>query len=145
MPIGFAIAAVIATAASAYEQHEATKDRRKAIRRERQMAAAQNLRERKQAYRQMVIQQAQMQAAGTNLGVAGSSGLQGGMASIASQTASNIGFQMSMERLNNIRLSWLDKASKHEDTAGIHQAAAQIFQTMGSSGMGSGGGAKKSG
>ncbi len=143
--IGFAIAAAAAMTSAAYEQHEATKDRRKAIRRERQMAAAQNLRERKQAYRQMVIQQAQMQAAGTNLGVAGSSGLQGGMASIATQTASNIGFQMNMEKLNNIRLSWLDKASKHEEIAGFHQMNAQIFQTMGSSGMGGGGGAKKQG
>lgn len=136
--IGFAIASAAAAASSAYEQHEATKDRRKAIRRERQMAAAQNLRERKQAYRQMVIQQSQMQAAGQNLGIGGSSGVAGGMASIATQTASNIGFQMNMEALNNIRLSWLDKASKHEEIAAFHSMNSQIFSSMGSSGMGGG-------
>lgn len=140
--IGFAIAAAAAATSSAYEQHEATKDRRKAIRRERQMAAAQNLRERKQAYRQMVIQQAQIQQASSNLGVGASSGAQGAVASLGSQTASNIGFQMNMERLNNIRLSWLDKASKHEEIAGFHSMNSQIFSSMGSSMGGMGGGKK---
>lgn len=70
-----------------------------------------------------------MQAAGTNLGVAASSGIAGGMASIASQTASNIGFQSQMEQMNQSRMRSLDAAAQHEANV---QIAGQVGKAVGS-------------
>ena len=123
------VAMAVIAAYSANEQHEARQDQRKAARQERRMAAAQNLRERKKAYRQMLIQQSQMQAVGQNLGIGASSGLAGGMASLTSQTASNISFQSQMEQMNQSRMSSLDAAAQHESNV---QIAGQLGKAVGS-------------
>ena len=117
--VGIMTAIVVIAAYSANEQHKASVEQHKAAKQERRMAAAQNLRERKQAYRQMVVEQAKLSAAATNLGAAQSSGAQGGIAAIGSQTASNIGFQNQMEASNQQRLSFLDKAAQHEGKAAV--------------------------
>ena len=130
MPAAVAVLAV----ASIYESEQSRKAANRASRQEKRMAAAQNLRERKQAYRQMIIQQAQMQAAGTNLGVAGSSGLAGGMASLGTQTGSNIGFQLQLDALNNKRLNALNSAASHQARAGEYSAAASFTMSAGNAG-----------
>ena len=127
------VTAVIAVA-SIYESEQSRKAANRANRQEKRMAAAQNFRERKQAYRQMIIQQAQMQAAGTNLGVAGSSGLAGGMASLGTQTGSNIGFQLQLDALNNKRLNALNSAANHQAMAGMYGAAASFSMSATSAG-----------
>jgi hypothetical protein len=127
--------AIVLVAASAYESEQSRKAQNKANRQEKRRAAAENLRERKQAYRQMLIQQAQMQAAGTNLGVAGSSGVAGGIASIGSQTASNIGFQFQLEALNNKRLAALNSAANHQAMANNFSSAASFVSGASNSGM----------
>jgi hypothetical protein len=122
--VGIYTAIVVIAAYSANEQHKASVEQHRAAKQERRMAAAQNLRERKQAYRQMLVQQAQLQAAATNLGASQSSGAQGGIASIGTQTASNIGFQGQIEASNQQRLSFLDKAAQHT-------GKAQVANTIG--------------
>lgn len=119
--------AVALMAYSASEQHEASQDQRAANRQERRAAAARNLRERKQAYRQMVVQQAQIAAMGQNMGVSGSSGVSGGIASAGSQTYSNIGFQSQLEQLNQKRLKYMDSASLHMQRADTAGSVAKMF------------------
>ena len=129
-----AVVAVLAVA-SIYQSEQSRKAANKANRQEKRRAAAENLRERKQAYRQMLIQQAQMQAAGTNLGVAGSSGLAGGIASLGTQTGANIGFQFQLDDLNNKRLSALNDAANHQAMANNFSSAASFMSAAGSAGM----------
>ena len=129
-----AVAMVALMALSVAEQNKSRRAANKANRQERRMAAAQNLRERKQAYRQMVIQQAQMQAVGTNLGISGSSGLAGGMASLASQTASNIGFQNQLEAMNQQRLTFLSSAANYNAKAQMYGSAANFTMSASNAG-----------
>lgn len=128
------VVTAVLVVASIYESEQTRKAQNKANRQEKRRAAAENLRERKQAYRQMIIQQSQMQAAATNLGAAGSSGLAGGMASLGTQTASNVGFQFQLDALNNKRLNALNSAANHQAMASNYGAAASFTMSASNAG-----------
>lgn len=124
--MGWTAAAVVISAYSANEQSKANKAARKAAKVERRIAEAENVRSRRQAIRERAIQAARLenQAAGT--GTTQSSGVQGGIASLGSQTAANIGFSTQIEALNNQRLSFLDAAAAAQGRAQMAATASSV-------------------
>ena len=125
MPVA-AIVTAVAAVYSANEQRKAGKEARKAAKMERRIAEAENVRSRRQAIRERVIQAARLenQAAGT--GTTQSSGVQGGVASLGSQTASNLGFASQIEAMNNQRLSFLDAAAAAQGRAQMAATASSV-------------------
>lgn len=119
---------VVAAAAifSAGEQRKASKQARKAAKEERRMAEVENVRSRRQAIRERILQTEQLRNAGAIGGTLNSSGVQGGIASLGSQTAANIGFQTQLEGLNNRRLSFLDSAAAAQGRAATAQAVGSV-------------------
>lgn len=125
-----AIITAVAAVYSASEQRKAGKEARKAAKMERRIAEAENVRSRRQAIRERVIQAARLenQAAGT--GSAQSSGVQGGIASLGSQTAANIGFSTQIEALNNQRLSFLDAAAAAQGRAQMAATVSSVASSF---------------
>ena len=110
----------------ANEQRKASKQQRKAAQTERRMAEVENVRSRREAIRERILQTEALRNQAAVTGTMESSGFQGGVASLGSQTASNIGFQTQLESLNNQRLSFLDKSAKSISNAGTAQAIGSV-------------------
>jgi len=125
------IAAIVAAAGSAVQQRKAGKQQKRASQREQRIADAENVRSRRQAIRERIIQQSQLNALGAATGTSASSGIQGASASLGSQTASNIGFQTQLEALNKERLSFLGKAAQAQTHAGTFEAVSKIASAAG--------------
>jgi len=130
--MGFQIAALIIAAYGANEQRRSAAAQRKAVKRERRIAEVENVRSRRQAIRERLIQAEQLRNQGAVSGTMESSGVQGGIASIGSQTASNIGFSNQIDQLNQQRLSFLDAANQYQSNAGIASTVASSVNSISS-------------
>lgn len=126
-------AAVVAvlTAYSVSEQRQARKAQQRAIKREKAISDAQAIKSQREAIRARIVQQAQIEATAANTGTTGSSGVEGGVASLGSQTGANIGLANQITALNNERLSFLNEASRREGNA---SAASSLASVAGSAG-----------
>lgn len=121
-----AIVVAVAAAYSANEQQKSNKEARKAAKMERRIAEAENVRSRRQAIRERLIQAARIENQAAATGTTNSSGVQGGIASLGSQTASNIGFSSQVESMNNQRLNFLDAAAAAQGRAQVGSAVGSI-------------------
>lgn len=126
------VAAVVLAAVAVEQGHEASVAQRNANRQQRRMQAAQNARARREALRTQMVQQAQIAAGAANTGTTGSSGALGGVAAVGAQTSSAIGFQQTLEMLNNKRLGSLEAAAKHEDNAQMASGLSSMAGNYGS-------------
>ena len=125
MPVA-AIVTAVAAVYSANEQRKAGKEARKAAKMERRIAEAENVRSRRQAIRERIIQTARLENQAASTGTTQSSGVQGGIASLGSQTASNLGFASQIEAMNNQRLSFLDAAAAAQGRAQMAATASSV-------------------
>lgn len=123
MAIYYVIAAVIAAGASA----ESNRQQRKAAKAERKRAEAENVRSRRQAIREKIIATSEVSNLAAQTGTSASSGVAGGISSLSSQTASNIGFQSQLAALNEQRMGFLQKAADWQTVASIAQSSTGLF------------------
>jgi hypothetical protein len=126
MPVAAMVVMAVAATASAVQQRKASKQQRRASQTERRMAEVQNVRSRRESIRERILQTEALRNQAAVTGTMESSGFQGGVASLGSQTASNIGFQTQLVELNNQRLSFLDKSARAVNHAGTAQAVGSI-------------------
>lgn len=129
MPV-VAVITAVAAVYSANEQRKAGKEARKAAKMERRIAEAENVRSRREAIRERLIQAARLENQAATSGTSDSSGVQGGIASLGSQTASNIGFSSQVESMNNQRLSFLDAAAAAQGRAQVGAAVGSVSSSF---------------
>lgn len=130
-----AVATVATTAFSAYQQSRAASKQRKANRKAQRIEAIQAQRERVQAVRQNRIAASQAQAQAGNSGLLGSSGIQGGIAALQTQAASNLSFTNQIDALNTQRQGLLESAQGNLKIAGISDAIGGLVTQGVSSGV----------
>lgn len=117
------------TVGSLYSQQQAAKASSKAAgaqRRQEALAAAIQRRQSQKAGRQAAALAVQ---AGENQGVAGSSGAQGGVGSIRSQTTSNLSFLDRQGQLADYAGNMFDKAQRWTNRAQLFAGAADLAMT----------------
>lgn len=121
MPVSAVVGAVavIGAGVSAYQQNEARKETRRANNRAARIEAIKAQRERTQALRQSRMQSASIINQGAGAGLAGSTAVQGSLASLGSQTASNFQFTNSVNTLSAQREAALSRAQNAQNIAGI--------------------------
>ena len=129
-----ATAAVAAPAIVAIETRKqnkkAEKENKRAARIEARKAAVRNARERRKAVAQSLIGQAQVQARTAGQGFT-STGNQAQVNAIGQQTASNISFQSSMERMTSRQQSFLQDAQRADRRAQEAQMYGKIPGQLG--------------
>jgi hypothetical protein len=136
------VTAVVATsvyAVSTYKQIEATKDARRATEKqaaaEKRRADVQNVRSIREQVRATRLAQGQMTNIGAQTGGMGSSGLAGGMSSLASQQAGNINYMADIAEQNTaIGAAGLD-AARAQSNAAIWGTVGQAAATVGTAGL----------
>ena len=124
--------AVIGTAATLQQGRQQRKESRRQSRIAEKRARLENRRQRLAQLRESQIAKAQIVAAGAQAGALGTSAVQGGVASLETQTASNLSFINQIESLQqNIALSQ-QRASDFRGNIGaissLTSAATQISQ-----------------
>lgn len=124
--MAFAIVAAVLAVAGAAQQNRAARQQKRANRQQQRIAEAENVRSRRQAIRERLIQQSELAALGGATGTSASSGIQGGIASIGSQTAANLGFASQIEALNQNRLRALNRATSLQNSANVLTTASSI-------------------
>lgn len=110
--MAFTGGALLAVGGLAYSQVQASKERsaaKKANKRAERIEAVKAQRERVQALRQNRISAANALAQGANAGVATSSGVQGAIGALGSETAENVSFAGQVDALNQQRLDYIQK------------------------------------
>lgn len=125
----FAATTAVATAGSLYSQGQAAKASSKAAgaqRRQEALAAAIQRRQAQKAGRQAMALALQ---AGENQGVAGSSGVAGGVGSAISQTNANLSFLDQQAGLADFAGSMFDKAQRWSNRASLFAGAADLAMT----------------
>lgn len=146
-----AIATVASTTASIKAAKAQNKAQKKANRIQQRIGEVQSIRERRQAIAARNIQNANLEAAGVEAGIQGSSALRGVQGSLGSSTASNIGFANSAfaaERsISNTLLRGQLKAQKYQTIAGVADtigslSASSIQMGIVNPSIGAGGGSK---
>lgn len=139
MSLGFIAGGIaIATAgASIIQSRKAAKQQKAANATARRQENVRALRERQQTIRSQRIANASALTAGTNAGVAGSSMMQGAMASFNTQAAGNMNFVDQMNALTVQRMQQIASAENYQNSAGMWQQASQLAQIGGSLGRGS--------
>lgn len=127
MAVG-AAAATVGAIGSIYQGRQASKAAAKAAEAEKRRAELENVRAARQAVRQARIAQATVINQGANTGTLNSSGVQGGVASIGSQSAGNLSYMMDIAKENT---------SIYNATADSARASANanIFGQIGSFGQ----------
>lgn len=127
--IALAVTAAVGTTASIYSQQQAAGASRKASqaqRRQEALAAAIQRRQAQKAGRQAAALAIQ---AGENQGVADSSGVQGGVGSIRSQTNSNLSFLDRQGQLADYAGGMFDKAQRWSNRAQLFAGVADLAMT----------------
>lgn len=124
----FTLILLASTAISAGSQVYAANRQNQAIRKSNRAARLQADRERRQAIRQQIRQQAEMRAGAQVLGLGGSSALAGGVGSVASQTASNIGFGTQLSGINQQIANLQGQAQSGLAVAGIAEGIGTASQ-----------------
>lgn len=128
----FTLIALASTAISAGAQVYSAKKQNQAIRASNRAAKLQADRERRQAIRQQIRQQAEMRAGAQVLGLGQSSALAGGVASVSSQTGSNIGFGTQLSGINQQIANLQGQAQSGLAVAGIAEqiGSPQTMNTL---------------
>lgn len=126
------VVSTVATGASVYQSNKANKANRKAQEVNRKIEERQRKRDQMDQLRQGQIARAQAVAAGVNTGVSDSSGLQGQVAGIQAQTASNIAFSNQVQTGANVVGMYQQQAAQAEQIAGNWASLAQLSMTVGS-------------
>ena len=136
------VTAVVATgiyAVSTYQQIQETKKARKATERqyaaEKRRAEVQNVRSIREQVRATRLAQGQMTNVGAQTGGMGSSGLAGGLSSLASQQQGNIGFMSDIAEQNTAIGEAGLAAAKAQSNAAIWGTVGQAAATVGSAGL----------
>ncbi len=135
-----AIAALVvgtaATGASMYSANKAASAQKKGIAEQRRQDELKANREKIQAIRQANRERARLAATATAMGVADSSGVQGGAGAIGSQLVGNLGFADTISASNNIisnfsskAVGYANKAGLFGDVAGLAFQGANYFDT----------------
>jgi hypothetical protein len=109
-PVTTTIAA-IGTVAGIQQGRQARKESKKAARVQRRISERETQRQRMMQLRESQMARAQVIAQGAQTGTLGASGLQGGVASIGTQAAGNIGFLNQIESLQQQAARSRQKAS----------------------------------
>lgn len=122
MAVASAIIAAVGAIYSAEQQSKAAEAQAVQIRAENAVSAAKLARERRAALREKRIMQAQIEQASEATGVAGSSGAISAPGILATQFATNLGFQNTLQAARNVR-----------DDALIAQSKAQVKSQLGQS------------
>jgi len=129
------VASIAGGVAQAKEKKTAAKREKKARRVQAALGEAQAQRERRETVRQSRIQRAQILNQGEIGGVAGSSGVQGGVGSVQSQAASNIGFQQQQlagqRTISDLSQGAADARSRGSTFGAIGGVANQAFEDRG--------------
>ena len=127
-----ATALAAGTVGSLYEGRRARKMQERAMRVDEKRSKLQAMRSSVQQIRQAQIQRAEIMQMGENQGVAGSSGVAGGMASAQSQATGNIAFAQQIFGLQQSYNRMRSAANKHSFNA---QAFGQLGQAVASFGF----------
>jgi len=131
----FGLASIAGKVAESKQQKRAAKKEKKAQRVQQAITEAQAQRERREAIQQQQQQQAQLANQGVLQGVGGSSGVQGGIGSIGTQTASNIGFQQGQlagqQQISDLSQSAADARGQGALFGALGGVAQQGFQDAG--------------
>lgn len=109
-----------------YQQGKANKAERKAQEVNRKIEERKRKREQMDQLRQAQIARAQAIAAGVNTGTQDSSGMQGQVNSIQSQTASNVAFSNQVQTGSNVIGMYQQKAAKAVELSGNWESLAKL-------------------
>lgn len=118
--------AATATGYSAYQQHEAASDQKRARAAERRIQAIKMQRERRRQVQEAQKIQAQTEATAVATGTKSTSAVAQAQGSVQSQLASNLSFLDQMEQLTEKQSIFMQKAASHQTRSGIGQAVAGL-------------------
>lgn len=125
------VLAVAGLALGAFGQYQSMKAQKKAAKEAKGQARAQARRQRRQAMREAMIKQAQVENAGAIVGGStASSAVQGGIGSIGSQLAGEIGFNTSMEQSQIRQAKYTQKASTWSAIGGLGTSVFSAANSM---------------
>ena len=130
-----AVASIGGTAYNLYSSQKSASAQKKANALQLQQQELQNAREKRQALREAIIRTGQVEQGAANQGATTSSAVSGGIASIESQLAGNIGFLDEQANISGQITNQLNKASQYSSNAqtvgAIASAGATIFNAAG--------------
>jgi len=131
MGIEVAIGAmVLGTAGSLYNTNQARKQSKEAARAEQRRAEVQNIREVRSQVRAARMAQASIANAGAVSNTLGSSGVQGGIASVGGQLAGNLGYMSDIARENTSIFNSSVKAAQYSSNAAMFGQIGQLGSTI---------------
>ena len=122
----FAVVAAIGAVGSIYSSNQARKQNKQAMRAEQRRAEVQNVREVRSQVRSARLAQAAINNAGAISNTLGSSGVEGGIASIGSQLQGNLGYMSDIARENTTIFGSSLKAAQHTSNAAMYGQLMQI-------------------
>jgi hypothetical protein len=127
----FVAVAAVAAVGSIYSQNQSRKATKEAMRAEQRRAEVQNIREVRSQVRSARLAQAAINNAGAISNTLGSSGVEGGIASLGSQLQGNLGYMSDIARENTTIFGSSLKAAQHSSNAAmwgtIGQAASMGY------------------
>lgn len=126
--IAAAIIAGVGAVASHTQSKKAAASQEKAIEEQRKQESIRAARERAKTVREMRIKRAAIQAGAVNMGVGGSSGELGGVSSVQSQAASQVGFISQIEQSSNLANQYMQDAAGHKSSAATYGAISNVAQ-----------------
>ena len=127
--MSYAITGIVTAVVSTGVAVKGQREQRKAQKAQSQVRSAQETRQRLAQVRQQRIAQAQIVQASATEGTLDSSSSRGGVGSIGSQTASNLGFIQGVSNIQDTVASRMNKASQYASTAqGLNSMANLSLQ-----------------
>lgn len=120
----------VGTVGSIASQNEARKQNKAAMRAEQRRAQVQNIREVRSQVRSARLAQAAINNAGAVSNTLGSSGVEGGIASVGSQLQGNLGYMSDIARENTTIFNSSVNAAKASNNAAIFGQIGQMGSTI---------------
>lgn len=131
-----AVISIGATAFGMYSQKKAADEQQKAMREQRRLQRAADLREQRQLLRQQAIAAGQTVNVAAQIGGLGGTGLTGGLSGLQNQVLSTLGFQQMSARSIDKQQGFLNRAAGYQTQAGIAQGIASVGGELGTIGSG---------
>lgn len=128
---GLALVTLLSAVYSADQQAKANKLQRRAADRDKAIADLQNIAERRRSIAASRRTLAEQEAAAASTGTTGSSGAAGGMASVQTGTAVNVGLQQTLADINKQRLSFLSSSQTRMMNAQLGQSVGSVAGSAG--------------
>lgn len=129
-----AVIGAAATVATYQQQRKSAKAQARAQRAQQRQADIANARERRAAIRNARVQRASVESQAATTGIVGSSGVEGSLANITSETNSNISFldqsqQLSSEAsvANQQAADYASRAQGYQDIGNLANKAGQVY------------------